>query len=289
MEVLEIFDNNITSLDLLHLPYLKRLNVDRNSISHIKSLHGHKHIQSLSWRDQCSNSGPQYQQSHELRKLYLSSNTFSYFAPTLSFLNLQRLEISSTGLQTLSSDFGLKCPNLRVVNFNYNALRDLRPLLGITHLESLSLAGNRISRLRRTVAVLDRIGKQLVEVDLRSNPLTVGFYTPQTSVREERRMITQKDMHGSEGKDEDYEFKSAKSHLLPPNDKEFDDASRERLDEDTKLRRRVFEMLVVNACKGLERLDGLEIDRRTVAKRDDIWDRLLELGVLKTKALADAA
>lgn len=196
--------------------------------------------------------------------------------------------MTSTGLQTLSSDFGVKCPNLRHVNLNYNSLRDLRPLLGITNLETLSLAGNRISRLRRTVAVLDRVGKQLVDIDLRNNPLTVGFYTPHTLSREEMRVIIQHNKAVLDGKEEDYEAKSAKSYLLPRADKESDDASRERFDEDTKLRRRVFEMLVVNACNKLERLDGLEIDRRMVVKRDDVWERLLELGVLKAKALADA-
>ena len=76
---------------------------------------------------------------------------------------------------------------------------------------------------------------------------------------------------------------SADVYLLPRLDKEIDTISRERLDEDTKLRRRVYEMLLVNACKDLQHLDGLEVDRSIVGKKDGIWERLVELGVLREK------
>lgn len=46
-------------------------------------------------------------------------------------------------------------------------------------------------------------------------------------------------------------------------------------------------MLVINGCKTLERLDGMEVDREMVGRRDGIWERLIDLGVLKAKGGED--
>lgn len=290
MEHLNISNNRLSFIDLAEVPKLKTLKLDKNSIASIESLSSLKYLETLSWREQTlvpayGFSEVQYQHCHEVRNLYLSGNTVSSFAPSTSFLNLQNLELASTGLQSLSYDFGLRCPNLRTLNLNYNALRDLRPLLGIVKLRRLFLAGNRVSRLRRTAAVLDRLGKDLLELDLRNNPLTVGFYTPQDASRDEKQVVSCKFKIPTDGVDT--EGRDWNSYLLPPLEGEVDERSKERLDEDTKLRRRVYEMLIVNGCKNLERLDGLQVDRRKVGGRDDIWDRLLELGVLKEKDAKD--
>ena len=131
--------------------------------------------------------------------------------------------------------------------------------------------------------MLDRVGKGLLEVDLRNNPLTVGFYTPQGSVHKEKSVVPHR--RGSRASDDEaeHDLRNIRAYLMPAVDKVADSLSRERLDEDTKLRRRVYEMLMVNGCKALERLDGLEVEREMVGKRDGIWERLIELGVLKAK------
>ena len=290
LEILDISDNRLSFIDLAEVPKLKSLRLDGNSIASVESLGSVKNLETLSWREQVlvpayGFSEVQYQHCHEVRNLYLSGNTISVFAPSKPFLNLQRLELASTGLRSLAPDFGLKCPNIRKLNINYNAVHDLRPLLGVMKLQKLYTTGNRVARLRRTAAVLDRLGKEITEIDLRNNPLTVGFYTPQDSLEEERQMVprtslTPVDVEESEAKD-------AKSYLLPPLDNEVDRRSKERLDEDTKLRRRVYEMLVINSCQSLESLDGLEVDRKSVTSKDDVWKRLLELGVLKEKDRSD--
>ncbi len=183
----------------------------------------------------------------------------------------------------------MQAPNLRSLNLNYNALKDLRPLLGMLRLQKVYLAGNRISRLRRTAAVFERIGKELVEADLRSNPLTVGFYTPQPHSRNSSTSDQQLALHpssyssASPSDDDDHTPDPAPQHLLPPLSKAADTASRERLDEDTKLRRRVYEMLVVCGCKRLKVLDGLEVDRGGVVRKDGVWERLREVGVLRVR------
>ena len=295
LETLDISSNNITTIDLAACPSLRTLNLDNNSISYIHSLSTLRNLQTLSWRYQSLPQGTEidYQSCHNITTLNLSGNALSTFAPQSPFFNIQVLELASTGLETLSEHFGLQCPNLRTLNLNYNALKDLRPLLGIARLEKLFLAGNRIQRLRRTAAVLDHIGKDLLEVDIRSNPLTVGFYTPQASAstNEERRIIVSDPIHTpssslspSWASSSDSEAKAAaQTYLLPTSNRETDKAARERLDEDTKLRRRVYEMLLVSACHQLRVMDGLEVYREEVGRRDGVWERLIELGILRPK------
>lgn len=288
LDILDVSRNRLSFLDLAEVPRLKTLNLDNNSVASIESLGNLRHLDTLSWREQTlipayGFSEVQYQHCNEVRSLRLSGNTISTFAPSTPFLNLQHLELASTGLQTLSPDFGARCPNLRVLNLNYNATRDLRPLLGIVKLQRLYLAGNRVARLRRTAAVLDRLGKGLLDIDMRNNPLTVGFYTPQESSRQEKQVVPHSSQRLPTDDEEDVEGRDAKVYLLQPLDQGSDKLSRERLDEDTKLRRRVYEMLIVNACRNLERLDGLMVDRKTVGQRDGIWERLVELGVLKER------
>lgn len=288
LQILNISSNHLTFIDLAEVPNLKTLNLDRNSIGSIESLNSLRHLETLSWREQTlipayGLSEIQYQHCHELRNLYLSGNQLSAFAPATPFLNLHHLELASTGIQALSADFGPKCPNLRTLNVNYNAVSDLRPLLGVVKLERLYAAGNRISKLRRTASVLQRLFRELLDVDFRNNPLTVGYYTPQQPVQDEKRVALQSHDHGSDGDEEDVEAKSFRAYLLPSVDKKADNQSRERLDADTKLRRRVYEIMLVNACKKLQQMDGLRVERTMVGNRDGVWERLVELRVLNNK------
>lgn len=291
LQTLNLSYNRLTFIDLAELPNLKVLNLDKNSIASIEGLSSLKVLETVSWREQTLISAygfseVQYQHCHEVRNLYLSGNRLSTFAPSRAFLNLQHLELASIGLQILSSDFGAKCPNLRTININYNAIRDLQPLLGIVKLERLFLAGNRLSKLRRTIRILQRLGKTLLEFDLRNNPLTVGFHTPQEPAREaENRVALQRRNQHTNNEDQDPELKRIKAFLLPSLNREMDITLRDRLDEDTKLRRRVHELLIAHACPHLERLDGLHLDMKVVKKRDGVWERLVELGIVNEKGM----
>ncbi|KAK7532646.1 hypothetical protein IWX49DRAFT_569659 [Phyllosticta citricarpa] len=90
----------------------------------------------------------------------------------------------------------------------------------------------------------------------------------------------------------------ANLHSLPPQPAVLDANYRARLDADTALRRRVYEMLVAHACEGVKKLDGLAFDRARVlgtalakgkAKIDDdgLWARLVEVGVVRRKEKRD--
>ena len=284
------------------MPSLRSLNLEQNSIDHIKGLDKLKKLKTLCWRDQNMLSDPEfpalrYQDCHNIHTLNLSSNVLSTFTLPAPFLDLHNLSLASTGLKILLPDFGHKLPNLRILNLNYNALRDLRPIQGIFKLQKLFVAGNRISRLRQTAAVLEELGEELNEVDLRRNPLTVGFYTPQIESRhsstsmpsgERLRIVrAQQKVDSSERDDQQHKnimdsfIEFDQGDLLPPIDSETDALNRQRLDQDTMLRRRVYEILVMNACShSLQILDGMSFARESVGLKDQVWERLMELGIL---------
>jgi len=77
-------------------------------------------------------------------------------------------------------------------------------------------------------------------------------------------------------------------YVLPSMSSELDAHYRERLDTDTRLRRRVYEMMLVAGNARLERLDGLVVERGEgeggVQRRDWVWERLVGLGVVRVRA-----
>jgi hypothetical protein len=266
-------------------PNLQLLQLDRNCLDHIPDSKELNSLTTVSWREQemplsRANININLDAVSEVSTLRLSGNKFQIFAPTVSFLNLQRLELAFTGLESLSDDFGLKMPNLRYLNLNHNALKDLRPLLGIQKLVELQVAGNRITRLRRTAAVLRKLGGTLKSIDLRSNPLTIGFYAPLGRQSDVEQRIVSRSQQGNR-EEENEEDVAAAAYVVARADEHADRQYCHNLAEDTALRRRVYEMLVLGGCPILAELDGLPIERRDVEKKDALWRRLLALGVVQ--------
>jgi len=284
-----VSNNGVTSIDAVNLPNLQTLHLDRNCVEYIGGLKHLKALTTVSWREQDLpkaeiSSTVQFEALSDLSTLRMSGNKLHFLSPKVSFLNLQRLELASAGLEGLAEDFGLQMPNLRFVNLNYNALKDIRPLLGITKLAELHIAGNRISRLRRTTAVLRRFGNTLKTVDLRGNPFTVGFYSsvlpPQNN---EQQLVTHKIRGRSEAGGDNEEDVCAARYVVPLTNEQDDQQYRQTLNEDTALRRRVYEMLILGDCPTITQLDGLWIERGAAVKKDVIWRRLVELGVIHEK------
>jgi Leucine-rich repeat (LRR) protein len=212
--------------------------------------------------------------------MYLSSNLLPStpllsHTPCLPLLNVQYLELSSAGLQSLPDSFGHRAPNIRSLNLNFNALKDLTPLLGIVRLNKLLLAGNRITRLRKTCLVLARF-KALTKLDIRSNPLSVGFYPP---LPHENRVVLR---HSSWecGQNGDPELQDP--YMLPPGDVEADKKWLKSLDAGTKMRRRVAELLLASENEALKEVNGLVFEAKEVLeKRDEVWEGMVKSGVLK--------
>ena len=140
----------------------------------------------------------------------------------------------------------------------------------------MHVAANRLSRLRKNIAVLAKLSA-LEALDLRGNVLSLGFYASYT-YNSGVISVVGGDGEGEvgtmvEGFDRDGAVMAA--------GKERDGRYLERLDEDTKLRRRVYEMLLASGCKRLRVLDGMVFDKEAVLVKDGVWERLVELGVLR--------
>ncbi|KAK3387469.1 hypothetical protein B0H63DRAFT_470093 [Podospora didyma] len=267
---LRLDDNKITSLDIKLLPHLRLLHADRNSISQISGLSRARRIDSLSLREQRDvvlNLPHLLARAYEVRKLYLSGNLFTEFAPTVDFLNLQLLELANCGLQSLPDNIGLMMPNLRVLNLNLNALSELQPLRYIPRLKRLLVSGNRLASAAGLVDILTEF-EHLSVVDVRDNPVTQGFYPPVQSVVR----------HGQQDRVPDDEVDK---FALPDQDAERGATYASRLDMNTRMRRRLYEHMFCGNCRRVKKLDGLSLRKDVVAGlRDAVWRELKERGMV---------
>ncbi|KAK2746953.1 hypothetical protein FQN57_002525 [Myotisia sp. PD_48] len=197
LESLKMSSNSLCDLDVSPFPSLRLLYVDANCLSTVANIDCCQFLDTLSMREQTSPSNASKLSSchsgtpltldidlsrlPSLRKLYLSSNHLSpsTLSPNLPISSLQLLDLASCAMNTLPENFGENFPCLKSLNLNFNALSDVSSLQGIRRLKSLFLVGNRITRLRRLCQVLRKIGGahgSLTKVDVRGNPITVGFY-----------------------------------------------------------------------------------------------------------------
>ncbi|UKZ56096.1 hypothetical protein TrVGV298_009924 [Trichoderma virens] len=261
---LDISDNDLEFLDIRHLSSLQTLHADRNCLSHLSGFRHVRRLDSLSLREQRGEVPLELDfltTACEIRKLFLSGNYLGSFELKADFLNLQLLELANCGLEGLPDECGQLMPNLRILNLNFNALRDLSALRFIPRLKKLLAAGNRLSD---TMAVTELLTDfpHLTELDLRDNPITQGFYPPV-------QMLISPDKMGS-----------ADSFVMPDADMERDETFARRLDETTKLRRRLHEVVYVASCKRIRRLDGRTIIREKSLAKDVLLQRLIDDGLV---------
>lgn len=260
-----------------HCPNLEKLYADGNCLTHVSGLEHLQRLRTFSARDQVLSDDSDVEicvsnfvRNSEVRNLYISLNPTQSLGISQHLLNLQRLELASMGLKELPDNFGQLTPNMRSINLNFNSIKDLRPLLNIKRLDELLLVGNKIERLRANALVLGKLAT-LSKVDWRDNPLTLRFYasTSENRVLSLRRKPSEEQV--------------ADRFLLPPGDADLDEQHLARLDNETRIRRRVTEMMLANLCKNLRELDGLPFDKARVLVKDDIWERMLLLGIIQRK------
>ncbi len=280
LHTLRLGRNRLGSLDVSNFPSLRELYLDGNRIQSIDGLGSLEHLECLSIREQenlaMGASGKEQILSNcsEIRSLHLSGNLPPSLNPNINFLNLQHLELATCGLQTLPPALGKMLPNVRTLNLNFNALTDISPLAGIARLSKLLIAGNRLTRLRKTIRVLSSL-RSLKEVDLRHNPLTHGFYALVMPSRLHPTDIEHVNMQDAPSEIEPY--------TLPPADAEADETFQRKLDPDTRLRRAVYEKIMGHWCRSIKIVDGLTFNRSRAMKRDEVYDRLVTLKILRDR------
>ncbi|PKS05559.1 hypothetical protein jhhlp_008076 [Lomentospora prolificans] len=265
LRYLDVGDNKLQTLDLAGLPKLRLLHADRNQISRIAGFSHARYLDSLSLREQKGDEPLDVSflsSAYEVRKLFLSGNYIKRFEPQVDFLNLQFLELANCGLQSLPPNLGQLMPNLRTLNINFNAISDLSPLRFVPRMKKLLAAGN---RLADTTAVTELLTDfpHLTRLDLRDNPITLGFYPP-------LQVLVHAD--GNSG--------SADGFALPEADTERDEKFASRLDGATRLRRRLYEVVFVGCCGRLKVLDGLVVKRNVILARDETFEALIKEGLL---------
>ena len=261
---LDLSDNELTTLDVGGFPNLHSVHADRNYINKVGGFDRARRLDSLSLREQRGEVGLDMDflsGAYEVRKLFLSGNLLEKFSPRVDFLNLQLLELANCGLQSLPEQMGQTMPNLRTLNINFNAVSDLRPLQYVPRLKKLLVAGNRLGDSTKVTRLLSEF-PHLTQLDVRDNPMTLGFYAPL------QVLVPQS---GSELPD---------PFVLPAADVARDEAFAARLDEGTRLRRRLHQVVLVASCKRLRVLDGLSMRRRDVLARDSLLDTLIKDGLL---------
>lgn len=296
MTCLSLRNNRLESLDVSRCVGLRYLNIDENRLTSIQGIERLQHLDVLAMRKQAC-SKPTLglailEQQIHARSLYLSSNAISDLQLPQYYHSVQNLELASCGLQSLPADFGLRFPNLRTLNLSFNALKDLRPLLNIPQLQTLYVPGNRISRLRKTVATIARM-QHLRHFDARDNPFTLGFYPPTATVAaltaaSERSLVSTTNSSDCSEQETDAQIQKrvARSYVLAAGNRVLDSEHCGRLDEESRLRRRVYELLLSQSSRSLVELDGLAFEREKVVVRDEVWDRLIELGVMRKSTSA---
>ncbi|KAI0007974.1 hypothetical protein F4779DRAFT_589325 [Xylariaceae sp. FL0662B] len=271
LKYLKLSSNDLTSLDLAAFPALRLLYVDRNQLTTVTGFSKCRRLDSLSLREQQHDTpfdASSLDAAYEVRKIFLSGNLLTGFNPRVDFLNLQYLELASCGLESLPPELGQLMPNLRVLNLNHNALSDLAPLRYIPRLKKLFVAGNRLANAARVVDVLAGF-PHLARLDLRDNLATHGFYPPlQTLVPAEAK----------EGEGTTTTFDP---FMLPDADPERDGRFARRGDIHTRMRRRLYEIIVLGRCGRLKVLDGLPVDKAAVVKQDAVWDALVASGIVE--------
>lgn len=340
LRALRLSGNRLDVLDVQNFSSVNLLYLDQNCLSTIVGLEHCHNLEVLSVREQTPASRDDSDFAlnidlglvKDIRKVFLSSNKLSHgsITPSTPLLRLQLLDIAACALNAIPSEFASRFPNLKVLNMNFNSITELEPLVGMNCLSRLTVAGNRLARMRRVCQILSRLGRtskgntcSLRKLDMRGNPLTIGFYPPALigngSSADRKKLKDQvnavipqqenrRDLSDAladldhndrvtnpfawdEGSKPDRDVEVNDPFTLPPADAQADEKYLLRLDRATRMRRSVLELLLYAGTGGsLHNLDGLELRPSLGQDNPDMgqaWTKLEELGVLRRKAIKD--
>ena len=302
LKTLDVQNNALVRLDISGLPAIQHLQADRNHLCDVDGALGAGELISVSLREQ-DLSEPDTTLSisdfYDIRSLSISAIKLPSVGHVFSqgFLAMRNLELASCALTSLPPDFAKIFPSLQNLNINFNAVKNLSPLQGLERLRSLQLTGNRVTRLRDVISVIQWM-PQLAVLDLRDNPVNHGFYCqhPESSA-----VVPLNDSKLSSGNKSDAYGNSSKAaapYCLPVQDSTLDRTWRDRLDLGTWTSRLIYHILISLASQHprgddqatkLCSLDGLSeispnhppfVDSPRSTAEKDVWNRLRELRLI---------
>ncbi|RKP05643.1 hypothetical protein THASP1DRAFT_32519 [Thamnocephalis sphaerospora] len=179
LRTLRLSHNRLHTLHCRWFPAAHVLYIDCNLLRRIDGFDELQQLDSLSLREQQRNWEMSFDAFPPVRNLYLSGNPFpdlnrcARVRPELEFL-----ELSGCGVVALPH--AALWPNVRVLNLNYNHLRDLSPLHRLPELRRLLLVANGVDTVDVVARAVRRLPK-LHALDLRRNPVSTAFYAPLVS------------------------------------------------------------------------------------------------------------
>ncbi|KAJ5952866.1 uncharacterized protein N7479_011279 [Penicillium vulpinum] len=324
LRALKLSENKLEALDARAFSSVSLLYLDQNHLSTVTGLETCHNLEVLSLREQTpSKKDVEHRLDIDLglvkdvRKVFLSSNKLSResVCPSAPLLRLQLLDIAACSLKSLPSDFALSFPNLKVLNLNFNSVDDVEPLVGMNCLARLMIVGNRLSRMRRVCQILGRLGKtgkgtacSLRKLDL---PVTGSGNADRKNLKsQEQAVVRHQKSHRNlsdalselgnddqishrattgDGPKTEREIEVDDPYTVPFADPQADMKYLRHLDQATRLRRRVLELLLYAGTSGsIHTLDGLDLRPSLGDECSDMnkaWDRLEHLGVLRRKAI----
>ena len=342
LRTLKLSGNKLGDFDMKNFSSVNLLYLDQNHLSTITGLECCHNLEVISMRELTLSTEVNSRSTlnldlgsiKDIRKVFLSSNKLSSrcLSPSAPLLRLQLLDVAACTLPSLPSDFASSFPNLKVLNINFNSVAELEPLVGMNCLARLMMVSNRLARMRRVCQILSRLGRtgkeapcSLRKLDIRGNPLTVGFYPPALTGNgsgaapkrlkdHENAVVHNREKHGclsdalasldendhishavswEDGVQSGQDVEINDPFTLPPADLQADNKYLIHLDKATRLRRRVLELLLYAGTGGsLHTLDGLALRPTLGEECSDMgqaWSKLEELGVLRRRAITNEA
>ncbi|CAO3613438.1 unnamed protein product [Cunninghamella blakesleeana] len=249
LSILKISHNRLKSFDGRFFPNLKLLYIDKNQLVSVVRLSSISNLDTLSLRDQGEQSLQiEMKEINEIRKLYISGMPIKQLNSLAEFNHLEYLELCSTQLEELPTNFASQVPNLGALYLSYNYIKDISPLKDLKLLQKLVLIDNRIKHLNDLISTIHTL-PSLVYLDLRQNPLTYKLYanvycpTVYKSTNHHHRSPLSR-----------YVAHEHDTSWISRDALTFDN-----LPEHWKQRRIIYRSLFITECRSLEILDNITI------------------------------
>lgn len=175
--------NRLKKLNVEPYPFLRILRIDGNALDSVSDLKHLKFLTELSAKCQ-DNPNVTKQivlETRDIVTLDLSGNYVlsSFLAgplPTDVFANLNLLNLSAVGLNSIPDSFGEAFENVRELNINFNKLVSLDGLAKLCRLRKVTAVSNNMSKMEMILTSLSNCRKTLKLLDLRLNIFNFDFY-----------------------------------------------------------------------------------------------------------------
>ncbi|TYJ56366.1 hypothetical protein B9479_002914 [Cryptococcus floricola] len=277
VRVLRFSDNEVSHFDASLFPKIRTLYADNNSLTHIARTdrHASSRLENISLRNQRAPSlRLTFADLENVRRLYVSGNPLGDdFFPPRPLYSLVYLEAAACKITAWPSNFASNMPHLKMLNLNYNYLRDLDGIKGLKELRKLTIVGGRIggeedSKANKDIMSGLRGVETIEELDLRMNPSTLSYYFPLLLSSSSPSSILDPSTAQPQLADQST---VAKPVAAPPALwHSYDNRFRKNLPDEWYSRRLLHRGLVMKACPQIKKLDGIVVEDGEKKKAEEL-------------------